>query len=105
MPSANRFQQPGMVCHLTHRCRDRAFLFGFARGRSDHRERLRQASKEFGVSRLNYCLTSNHAHEIAIESPSGGVSRMMQKLEGGFAVFYSRRKFDKSRSDPYSPAI
>lgn len=97
MPRANRFHQPGMVCHLTHRCHDRAFLLGFARDRSEYRERLRQASKEFGVSLLNYCLTSNHTHQIAIESKIGGISSMMQKLEGGFAAFYNRRK-DRSGS-------
>jgi len=92
MPRANRFYQPGMICHLTHRCHDRSFLLRFARDRSEYRERLRQASKEFAVSLLNYCLTSNHTHQIAIESQSGGISRMMQKLEGGFASYFNRRK-------------
>jgi putative transposase len=92
MPRANRFQQPGMICHLTHRCHDQAFLFRFARDRSEYRERLRLASREFGVSLLNYCVTSSHSHEIAIESWEGGISRMMQKLEGEFASFYNRRK-------------
>ena len=92
MPRANRFQQPGMICHLTHRCHNRAFLLGLARDRSEYRERLRQTSKEFGVSLLNYCLTSNHTHAIAVESKTGGISRMMQKLEGDFAASYNRRK-------------
>ena len=26
MRGANRFQQPGMIWHLTHRCHDRSFL-------------------------------------------------------------------------------
>jgi putative transposase len=92
MPRANRFQFPGMICHLTHRCHNRAFLLGFARDRSEHRERLRLASKKFNVSLLNYCLTSNHTHEIAIESREGGISRMMQSLEGDFAGSFNRRK-------------
>jgi putative transposase len=81
-----------MICHLTHRCHDRCFLLGFACHRSEYRERLRQASREFRVSLLNYCVTSNHNHTIAIESRPGGISRMMQKLEGGFAGYYNRRK-------------
>jgi len=44
------------------------------------------------VSLLNYCLTSNHTHAIAVESKTGGISRMMQKLEGDFAASYNRRK-------------
>ena len=92
MPRANRFIQPGMICHLTHRCHNRSFLFRFARDRSEYRERLRLASGQFGVSILNYCLTSNHTHNIAIESKPGGISRMMQKLEGDFAGYFNRRK-------------
>jgi putative transposase len=92
MPRANRFVQPGMVCHLTHRCHNRSFLFRFARDRSEYRERLRLASRQFRVSILDYCLTSNHDHIIAIESRAGGISRMMQKLEGDFAGYFNRRK-------------
>jgi putative transposase len=92
MPRANRFRQAGMICHLTHRCHNGDFLFRFARDRSEYRERLREASKKFGVSLLNYCITSSHSHEIAIESRVGGISRMMQKVEGEFASSYNRRK-------------
>ena len=41
---------------------------------------------------LNYCLTSNHAHIVASESWHGGISGMMQKLEGTFAGYYNERK-------------
>ena len=92
MPRANRFIQPGMICHLTHRCHNRVFLFKFARDRSEYRERLRLASRQFGVSLLNYCLTSNHTHEAVLESKSGGICGMMQKLEGDFAGYFNRRK-------------
>ncbi len=92
MARANRFMQPGMICHLTHRCHDRSFLLRFACDRSEYRERLRRMSREFDVSILNYCLTSNHTHNIAIESWPGGISCMMQKLEGDFAGHYNRRK-------------
>ena len=92
MPRANRFIQPGMICHLTHRCHNRSFLLGFACDRSEYRERLRLASRQFGVSLLNYCLTSNHTHNIAVESKPGGISGMMQKLEGDFAGYFNRRK-------------
>jgi putative transposase len=92
MPRANRFQQPGMVCHITHRCHNRSFLFRFARDRDEHRERLRKASQKYKVSLLNYSITSNHIHAIAIESRERGISRMMQELEGDFAIIYNLRK-------------
>jgi putative transposase len=92
MPRANRFQLPGMICHLTHRCHNRSFLLAFACYRSEYRERLRLASKKFNVAILNYCLTSNHTHDIAVELRRGGISRMMQALEGDFAGSFNRRK-------------
>jgi putative transposase len=92
MPRANRFYLPEMICHLTHRCHNRDFLLGFACDRSNYREHLRKLSKEFGVLLLNYSLTSNHTHEIAIETCRGGLSRMMQKSEGNFASYFNRRK-------------
>ena len=95
MPRANRFQLPGMICHLTHRCHNRSFLLGFACYRSEYRERLRLASKKFNVAILNFCLTSNHTHDVAVELRRGGISRMMQALEGDFAGSFNRRKHRK----------
>jgi putative transposase len=83
---------PGMICHLTHRCHDRSFLFKFACDRSAYREALRLASKEFRVSLLNFSITSNHIHQLAFEAEEGSISRMMQKIEGAFASAYNRRK-------------
>jgi putative transposase len=95
MPRANRFQLPGMICHLTHRCHNRSFLLGFDCYRSEYRERLRLASKKFNVAILNFCLTSNHTHDVAVELRRGGISRMMQALEGEFAGSFNRRKHRK----------
>jgi putative transposase len=92
MPRANRFFQPGLIYHLTHRCHDGSHLFRFGRDRSEYCLRLRLALKEFGVSLLNYSITSNHTHLIATQSSDGSISRMMQKLEGDFAGYYNRRK-------------
>ena len=37
MPRANRHIVPGAIRHVTHRCRDRAFLFRLAKDREVHR--------------------------------------------------------------------
>jgi putative transposase len=97
MPRANRFMQPGLIYHLTHRCHDGKFLFSFSRDKSEYQNSLRQESREIGVSLLNYCLTSNHIHIIAVESEHKGISRMMQILEGKFAESFNKRK-DRSGS-------
>ncbi len=92
MPRANRIMQPGLVYHLTHRCHDRSFLFRFARDRSEYCKRLRISSADFGVSILNYSVTSNHEHTLAFESHAGAISGMMHDVQGEFAVYYNRRK-------------
>lgn len=92
MPRANRYILPGCLYHLTHRCHDRKFLFRFAVTRSEYRRRLRSAVKEFRVSLLNYCLTSNHTHLLAEAPSKKAISGMMQKLEGEFAEWYNLRK-------------
>lgn len=78
---ANRFARLGMIYHLTHPCRDRSFLFPFARNRSVHCGCLRQPTDGFDASLLNYCVTSNHSHFIAAEPGVGGISRMIRKIE------------------------
>jgi putative transposase len=92
MPRANRYIQPGCLYHLTHRCHDRKFLFRFVITRNEYRNRLRNALREFRVSMLAYCITSNHTHLLVEAADPGGISVMMQKLEGQFAEWYNWRK-------------
>jgi putative transposase len=92
MPRANRYILPGNVCHLTHRCHNRSFLFKFARDRTEYRNRLRATVKEFKMGLLTYCITSNHVHLLVVAEKPETVSRFMQKLEGEFAEYYNIRK-------------
>jgi len=39
MPRANRYGLAGQICHLTHRCHNRAFLLQFGRDRDVYRQR------------------------------------------------------------------
>jgi len=92
MPRANRYILPGCSYHVTHRCHNRSFLLRFAMDRNEYRERLRQAKKEFNVSLLGYCITSNHTHLLVNAETTEALSDMMQKLEGEFAEYYNHRK-------------
>ena len=92
MPRANRYMLPGNVCHLTHRCHNRSFLFRFARDRTEYRRRLSAAVKEFNLSLIGYCITSNHVHLLVKSKTIEVISRFMQKLEGEFAEYYNIRK-------------
>jgi putative transposase len=62
MPRANRHYIPGCVWHITHRCHKKEFLLKFARDRRRWLQWLFEAKKRFGLSVLNYMVTSNHIH-------------------------------------------
>ncbi len=64
MPRVNRYYLPGYVWHITHRCHKREFLLKFACDRRRWLQWLWEAKKRFGVSILNYAVTSNHIHLI-----------------------------------------
>jgi putative transposase len=92
MPRANRYILPGYVYHLTHRCHNRSFLLRFAVHRTEYCRRLREAVIQFNVSLLNYCVTSNHIHLLALAKAPASISRFMHKLQGQFAVHFNSRK-------------
>ena len=93
MPRANRYLVPGRTYHVRRRCHDRKFLFRFAVDRDAYRGMLRDRSERYGISILNYCITSNHTHLLVRASESeAAVSKFMQSLEGDFAQHYNLRK-------------
>jgi len=62
MPRANRHYIPGHVWHITHRCHKKEFLLKFVKDRRRYLQWLFEAKKRFGLSVLNYMVTSNHVH-------------------------------------------
>jgi len=92
MPRANRFHQPGLVWHLTHRCHKREFLLKFVRDRRTWRTRLFEAKRRFGLCVLNYTATSNHIHLVVRDRDRGEIAASMQYLEGCAAQDFNRRK-------------
>jgi len=62
MPRANRHYIPGYIWHITHRCHKREFLLKFARDRRRWMAWLFETRKRYGLSILNYIVTSNHVH-------------------------------------------
>ena len=92
MPRANRHLLSNLIYHVTHRCHDRRFLLKFARDRNDYRLMALNMSKRYGVTFLQYCLTSNHVHMLLEAKNKESISLFMQDLAGTFAQKYNRRK-------------
>jgi putative transposase len=92
MPRAQRNYIPGHVWHITHRCHSRDFLLKFGRDRGRYLHWLFEARKRFGLSILNYAVTSNHVHLILVDTGNHVIPRSMQLVAGRMGQEYNARK-------------
>jgi putative transposase len=91
MPRANRHFLPGYVWHLTHRCHHKTFLLKFARDRRRYLHWVFEAKKRFGLSVLNYRVTSNHIHLLVKDTGGQVIAQSMQLIAGRTAQEYNQR--------------
>ena len=93
MPRANRHYIPGYIWHITHRCHKKEFLLKFARDRRRWIGWLFEAKKRYGLSILNYTVTSNHIHLLVLDNGGyGTIPRSMQLIAGRTGQEYNQRK-------------
>lgn len=92
MPRANRTFCPGHLWHITHRCHQREFLLKFVRDRRRWRYWLFEARKRYGLSVLNYIVTSNHVHLLCADRGKGEIAHSLQLIEGRVAQEFNLRK-------------
>ena len=92
MPRANRHHIPNQVWHITHRCHQRDFLFKFAKDRKCWLQWLYEAKKRYGLSVLNYMVTSNHIHLLVVDDANDVISKSIQLIAGSTAQAFNRRK-------------
>lgn len=92
MPRANRIFCPGHVWHITHRCHQREFLLKFLRDRRRWRYWLFEARKRYGLSVLNYVVTSNHIHLLCADRGNDEIPHALQLIEGRVAQEFNLRK-------------
>jgi REP element-mobilizing transposase RayT len=92
MPRANRHFLPGHVWHIIHRCHQKKFLLKFARDRRRYLHWLFEAKKRFGLSVLNYMITSNHVHLLIKDTEPNVIADSMQLIAGRTAQEYNQRK-------------
>lgn len=92
-PRANRYYAYGNIWHITHRCHKKDFLLRFQKDRLCWIHWLFEAKKRFGISILNYIVTSNHIHLLVRDvCPHGDLSQFMQLLQSRTAQEYNKRK-------------
>lgn len=93
MPRANRHYIPGQVWHITHRCHKKEFLLRFRRDRKRWQYWLFEAKKRYGLQVLNYMVTSNHIHLLAVDGGDREVlPRSIQLVASRTGQEYNQRK-------------
>jgi putative transposase len=93
MARAKRHYIPGQVWHLTHRCHKREFLLRFVKDRRRLLQWLFEAKRRYGLTILNYAVTSNHIHLLVVDDGDRhAISRSIQLVAGRSAREYNERK-------------
>jgi putative transposase len=84
MLRASRHYILGYVWHITHRCHKKEFLLKFGRDRRRWLCWLFEDRKRFGLSVLNYTVTSNHIHLVVRDNGDRDViPKSIQLIAGG----------------------
>ena len=93
MARAKRHYIPGYIWHITHRCHKREFLLKFTKDRHRYLQWLYQARKRYGLTILNYMVTSNHIHLLVADTGDRDViPNSMQLVAGRTGQEYNKRK-------------
>ena len=92
MPRVNRHFLPGHLWHITHRCHEKSFLLKFARDRRCYLRWVFEAKKRFGLSVLDYMVTSNHVHLLVQDTGPNVIAQSIQLIAGRTAQEYNQRK-------------
>ncbi len=91
MARANRHFIAGQVWHITQRCHQKQFLLKFQTDRRRWLYWLYQARRRYGLSVLNYIVTSNHVHLLVHDHGNDAISPAMQLLSGRTAQEFNKR--------------
>ena len=93
MPRANRHYIPVYAWHITHRCHKKEFLLKFSKDKRRWLRWLFEAKKRYGISILNYTVTSNHVHVLVVDDGERDViPNSIQLIAGRTGQEYNRRK-------------
>lgn len=93
MARAKRHYIPGQIWHITHRCHKREFLLKFSKDRQRWLHWLLEAKKRYGLSILNYTVTSNHIHLLVADDKGQNViPSSIQLIAGRTGQEFNQRK-------------
>jgi putative transposase len=83
MAKAKRHYVSGQIWHITHRCHTREYLLKSSKDRRRRLHWLFEARKRYGLTILNYTVTSNHIHLLVADDKERNVIPDSIKLTAG----------------------
>jgi putative transposase len=83
MARAKRHYIPAQIWHITHRCHKREFLLKLSKDRRRWLQWLFEARRRYGLTILNYTVTSNHIHLLVADDKGRDVIPDSIKLIAG----------------------
>jgi len=93
MARAKRHYIQGQIWHITHRCHKREFLLKFSKDRRRWLQWLYEARRRYGLTILNYMVTSNHIHLLVVNDGDRNViPRSIQLVAGRTGQEFNQRK-------------
>ena len=93
MARAKRHYLPGHIWHITHRCHKREFLLKFARDRMRWLQWLYEAKSRYGLTILDYMVTSNHIHLLVLDDGDREtIPKSIRLIAGRIGQEYNQRK-------------
>ncbi len=91
MPRANRHFIPGYAWHITHRCLQSEFFLTSPYDRNRWCYWLFEAKKRYGLSVLDFIVTSNHIHLLVCDTGNEVIPKSMQLIASRVAQEYNVR--------------
>jgi REP element-mobilizing transposase RayT len=85
-----RIEVPGGLYHVGSRGNDRTAIFLGDEDRRSFLRLLERTARRYGWLIHTYCLMTNHYH-LLLQLSSGGLSRGMCQLNGGYALMFNAR--------------
>ncbi|MDP2913550.1 MAG: transposase [Candidatus Omnitrophota bacterium] len=91
MPRVNRICYSGALYHVMQRGNDKKDIFIEDADKRHFLKLCRDVKEEFGYILYCYALMNNHFH-MTIETPNAtGISKIMQLIEGYYAIFFNKK--------------
>ncbi len=94
MPRKARNWVKNSCYHITHRCKNKEFLFKFDKYKKYYKRELFEMKKRYNVNILNYMITDNHVHLLVKIKTGKEISNGLRYLHGRMGQWHNQQKHD-----------